>query len=227
MSDAVIKSENIRLVEAAGRLSPAGFAKVSAGRGNGGRAAEKEEKARKAATLQAQMESRAKAAEKEAQARGFAEGMEKGAAAERAKLHDTFESLVDAFEELSRLKRGILEKSEQDILALALAIAEKILQQEVTVHVDAVAGMLRAVMKDILDREDLKIRLNPRDYHYLAEVNPGAVRTLEGLRNASLEADETVGPGGVIVETLFGEVDARIDRQLNEIREALLRNDDH
>jgi len=221
LSDVVIKADNIQMVDSARRSSP-GFSKFSFDpRGNG--LAVKKDRAPllREKVPQENMEEKIKAAEAEAYAKGFSEGMTKGAEMERVNLHSTVETLSAAFRELSRLKTTILEKSEGEILTLAFSIAEKILHQEISTNKDVATAVLKSAMKDILDREGLKILLSPRDYRHMTEVNPEAISSIEGLRNAELEADETIGPGGVVIETLFGEVDARIDRQLNEIKEAL------
>ncbi|MBE9547282.1 MAG: hypothetical protein IMF10_07295, partial [Proteobacteria bacterium] len=71
------------------------------------------------------------------------------------------------------------------------------------------------------DREEMKIRLNPTNYNYMMEVDPGILRSFGDIRNVAFEEDEGIEPGGAIIETLFGEVDARLDKQLDEIRDGL------
>jgi flagellar assembly protein FliH len=223
LSDMVIKSENIHLIDAANR-TPARFKRYPFGpeKSRASAAGTESEKPPKE-----QREEELKAAEASAYARGCSDGMKKGAESERANLRSTIEAFSQSFEELSRLKAEILKNSENEMLSLAFSIAEKVIHQEVSTNRDIAIEVMKTAVKDILDREGLKIRLSPVDYHHLMDVNPEAVRNLEGLRNAELEADETVGPGGVIVETLYGEVDARIDRQLSEVKDAVTEREEH
>jgi flagellar assembly protein FliH len=224
LSNVVIKSGDIRWVDNLQGRS-AVFAKIAfKGDGKGGKP-KKEAAVKKTAVLQTEMEQKVKTAEKAAHAKGLSEGLKEGADQERAKLRTAAVALSGAIKELSILKKEILEKAEKEMVNLAFRVAEKVIHQEVSTGREVVLSVLRAAMKDILDREGLKIRMNPVDYHHLIENDPEGIQSIEGLRNAVIEADETVGPGGVVIETLFGEVDARLDRQMDGIREALLIHD--
>lgn len=229
MSDAVIKSENVQLVAAVNRL-PSRFSRFGARREEREPAPAKKEEAAEGVSpqaLQEAFEEKLRAAEQEAYAKGFAEGVQKGSEMERVNLRSTAETVSAFFRELSRLREEIFRNSEKEVLDLAFAIAEKVVHQEVSVNRSAASAVLKSAMMHVLDREGLRIRLSPLDYHHLTEVNPDAIRGLEELRNAEIETDESIGPGGVVIETLFGEVDARVDRQLNEVREAVSRPEEH
>jgi flagellar assembly protein FliH len=218
----VIKSEDVLLVTSV-RSSPSGFAKIPISLERGGRSRKKGGNGQE--DLKKEFEEKLRVTQTEVHAQGYAEGHEAGTRAEEEKLRSAVDAVSKALQEIVRLKKEVMEASEKQVLCLAFSIAEKILHGEAAVNRDAVASVLRAAMKGILDKEGLKIRLSPMDYHHLTHVNPGAIRHLEGLRNVTLEEDGTIGPGGVIIETLFGEVDARIDHQLEEIKDFLLKKD--
>jgi flagellar assembly protein FliH len=42
---------------------------------------------------------------------------------------------------------------------------------------------------------------------------------VQGLRHLSIEGDALVGPGGCLVESTFGEIDARLEAQLEELEQ--------
>jgi flagellar assembly protein FliH len=68
----------------------------------------------------------------------------------------------------------------------------------------------------------MKIRLNPQDFHYMMEVKKDFLQSFDGLHNVVLEEDTSIKRGGAIVETMFGEVDARLESQIKEIHAAML-----
>ena len=43
-------------------------------------------------------------------------------------------------------------------------------------------------------------------------------KEVNGVKNIAFEEDPGIQPGGVVVETLFGEVDARLEQQFQEIK---------
>jgi flagellar assembly protein FliH len=72
----------------------------------------------------------------------------------------------------------------------------------------------------VLDRDRIKIRLNPLDHERMSKLTPALIAGFEGIRSIALEADEAIGPGGAVIETAFGEIDATIEQQLEEILKA-------
>ncbi len=48
------------------------------------------------------------------------------------------------------------------------------------------------------------------------------MRMVENIRSVTVVEDSTVDKGGCIIETDFGEIDARISSQLHEIEEKIL-----
>lgn len=161
------------------------------------------------------------AAAEEAYARGLAEGTARGADAEKKKLASTITAFENALLELARLRENIYENLQRDVLDLALDIAEKVIHREVQTNHEIFLSVLKEAVRNILDRDGMKIRLNPRDYEFMLEVNPGMLQGFEGIKNPQFEKDDSLARGDVVVETMFGEVDARIDSQLDEIKSAL------
>jgi len=225
LSERVIKADHITWV-APPKHRSVGFSRLMLGNEEKGRTIEINNSIAKH-TPSDDQEKKMKAAVMEAYAKGFSEGMEKGKTLERINLHSTIETMTSSFKEISRLKAVIIENSEDEIVKLAFSIAEKILHREISTNADVGLHILKNTIKEITDRERLKILMNPADYRHLTEVNPEAMSSIEGLRNAEIEADDAIGPGGIVIETLFGEVDARIESQLDEVREALTKVNDN
>ena len=116
------------------------------------------------------------------------------------------------------LKKQILEGSEKQILDLAFLIAGKVIHKEVSTGREVILSVLRDAMKNIQEREGIRIRLNPGDYRDIIEVKPDF---FEIYGDISIEKDEGIGQGGAMIETNSGSVDARLDKQLNKIMESL------
>ena len=158
---------------------------------------------------------------KEAYLKGYSEGIREGAEGERKKFFQAAEALANAMKELDRLKKETLEGNEEMILNLVFAVTEKVIHQEVITNKDFVYGVLKSAIKQIIDKEGIKVRLNPEDYRHVLEMNQGIIESFDDVRNMSVVEDSGIGRGGVIVETSSGEVDARLDQQLHEVRKAI------
>jgi flagellar assembly protein FliH len=73
----------------------------------------------------------------------------------------------------------------------------------------------------VLDKDGITVRLNPEDYRYMMEINPGTIDGFDEIRNMSIVEDNSIRRGGVVIDTSSGEVDARLDQQLHEVRKAM------
>jgi type III secretion protein L len=114
-----------------------------------------------------------------------------------------------------------LAAEEGAVVALACEVAQTILGREAA----ATTGVLRDVTARALARvrraRTVVLRVHPDD----AEAARGAVGGWlpEGMRpeEVAVVGDDAVGRGGVVVETELGRVDARLERQLEEIARIL------
>jgi len=219
----LIKSRQVDFVEMK-KAKPVHFvrSRFEDGNGNGnGNGNGSIHKFSEAAALRSEYEQKLKAAGKEAYEKGFSDGIKKGIDLECGKVQSALKSLASVMGEFEKAKREFISTSEKQLLELVLAAAECIIHREVTVNRDIVCSVLNAALKKVLDREGIRIRVNPEDYRYLTEDNPGALNG-GSLKKSALVEDETISRGGAVIETLFGEVDASVETQINELRQALV-----
>jgi len=150
--------------------------------------------------------------------KGFAEGKRQ---AERG-LANVFKALRDAVEELTDLKEHIYRASEEDILELAVMIARKVIHQEIATDRLILAKVVSAAVSNASDRDELVIRLNPEDHRLVSAHKHLYLNGCNDERLVELRADDVIAPGGCIVDTVMGEIDARTDSQVDEIFRRLL-----
>jgi type III secretion protein L len=143
-------------------------------------------------------------------AQAVTEGRERGMAA-------VSELLVAARASAARAQRNV----QGDLRTLAVRIAERILEREISLNPDAVSDIVAAALRQAGAPRDIVLRVHPDD---LKALERGRPRLLErALRAQALQfrADASVGRGGCIVESELGTVDARLPVQLEAIERAL------
>ena len=163
-----------------------------------------------------QVGGRIKITEKEAYDRGFSKGVTEGINKEKKKLALAAESVAKLIGELKVLKEEFLKDSEKEIIDLIFLIAGSVIHKEVSTGREVFLSVLSDAMKNIQERDDVSIRLNPEDYRYITEAKPDF---LDSFGDILIEKDEETGQGGAVIKTHFGTLDARLDQQLNKIRE--------
>jgi flagellar assembly protein FliH len=171
--------------------------------------------------LSDEKEQKARFVRQEAYDLGLGEGMKRGAAQQKQELAKLVNTLSGLIGELTREKKEFLRRMETEVLNLAFAIAEKVLNHEIATDKDAICKVLGGALKKIVDQEGMRIRVSPDDFRHLTERKADLFPGLEGIKDIMLEEDATIGRGSAIIDSAFGEVDARLDQQLGELKTAL------
>lgn len=157
------------------------------------------------------------AIEKEAYSAGYKKGYDEAVHKVNGELSSVSEALKNLCGEFQKKRDSFCEEHETIVVDLALKIARKVIHQEVTANSDLIIGVLRAAIVHALNREHLKIRINPQDLQLCLQKKPDIIRDIDGIKNMAFEADENIGKGGAIVEYEFGEIDARLEQQFSEV----------
>lgn len=162
-----------------------------------------------------------RSAEQQAYEKGLSEGIQQGRELQKKETLQSVQAVSALIYELSELKNSILEAAEEQILQLVLAIAEKVIHMEVKTNGEIIQNVLKAAMRNIVDRENMKVRVHPQDFQYMLEIKPDFLQSIDGIKNIVFEEDASILRGGAIIETMLGEVDARLDHQYNEIKSSM------
>jgi flagellar biosynthesis/type III secretory pathway protein FliH len=161
----------------------------------------------------------AEALRQEANEQGKALGREEA----KKEMLPALTSLAQAGQSLIVFEERMVNRFTSEIVRLALEIAEKIVGKAVDEDPEIVASVLERARREVPDARLVRVRLNPADYHILAEMRPELVRMGDdgGRKFEVLPADE-IPRGGCRIETEIGIVDATIPTQFEEIRRQLL-----
>lgn len=125
--------------------------------------------------------------------------------------------------ELAELQiERITPQLEQEVVQLACSIAEKIVRHEVTQVPDTILEVIHLALRQIKDRSRVIIRVNSRDLDRVRKARAEIASWSEGVKELEFVEEPRVDPGGAIIESTDGVLDARITSQLKEIQTRLL-----
>jgi type III secretion system HrpE/YscL family protein len=117
-------------------------------------------------------------------------------------------------------QRRLLEV-EEELAAVALEVARKILGEELAARPEAVAVLARRALEPVRGRREVALRVHPEDGPRVRAELPRLSALLERAPGLCLREDAAVGRGGVVVETEAGRVDARVEAQLALLEQSL------
>lgn len=155
----------------------------------------------------------------EAETKGHADGLTRGEQIGLVKYHAAVQQLDD-------LVRAFEQAQAQQLDALEHVLAAVVFEAVCRIAGDALttAEGCRALVSSIVEREKasgiLAIRVSADDVERLSEVAPDD-GTCAAFRNIPLLADESIESGGCILSLRHGEIDARIDGQLQVFAQRL------
>ncbi|HET6466277.1 MAG TPA: FliH/SctL family protein [Nitrospiria bacterium] len=161
--------------------------------------------------------------ERQAQERGFSigerAGREVGLKANEAVLR-TLESLL---EEIKDLRQELLKTAEKDIVKISIAIARKIVRQEIHQHPEWLEGFIQEAVKKLGKTDTLTIRIHPQDLERLHNEQAGTVQLIDEVKWLRFEPDAALQHGECVVSSREQTVDMRIDSQLAIIQQEMER----
>ena len=151
----------------------------------------------------------------------YQRGYEEGSQKERKKLAGIMAILNKIVKDLKVKEEAMFNGMKGKMVEIAIATAKKIIKKEIEEDSETIVRVVREVLKRIGQAEKITIKVNPQDWMKLKEVQPELLSS--SLREGSvyIEKDEAIARGGALVETDKGIIDARIERQLDEIDKAL------
>jgi len=157
----------------------------------------------------------------EAYSNGLNNGRNEMMAVYQSAIDKAARALQSAVTELVRLRQGDIEKMEAETVRLALAIARKIIGFEAE-RGTAIRHVVKAALEKVGDPRHLTLRLNPKDIAMVEKFKQELLLGDDPDTICRIEPDETIDQGGCMLETQLGDVDARIDQQIQIIADLLI-----
>src|SRR5579883_3164219 len=144
---------------------------------------------------------------------GFEEGRKTARQEAERQIEAMTLQLARSIDELSGLRQRFRHEAEEDVVALAVAIARRILHRELTVAPEALLGLLKAALDKMDAREVHRVRVSRLDAPLVAQHldRMGLPRPVEVV------ADPGLGRGAAVLESSRGALDASVETQLAEI----------
>jgi flagellar assembly protein FliH len=162
----------------------------------------------------------APALEKEIFAKGFAQGEKAGAAAAQQQNAALAKQLTATLEDLMRVRTDMIRHTEKQMVQLALAVARRVVHREVATNTETLMAMMRVALERLSDAAKVTVRLHPVDHQSVMAGLGGGLGS-----QVSLAADPRIARGGCKVESEYGDIDAGVDAQIQEIARALLADE--
>ena len=153
-------------------------------------------------------------------AAGLCEGENAGFEQGAQKIEPLVSSIREALIQLDRIREETYPHIEKEVVELALAIAQKVICREIATDKETVLCVAKEALAKVDDPGKIKIKMNPSDLKFINETRYQLSNLILDIDNVTFEAEESIQSGGCVIETDLGEIDARIERQLQAVEES-------
>jgi flagellar assembly protein FliH len=174
-----------------------------------------------AADVLATARAEADAIRETARQEGFTIGYQAGMAAARQEMAPSADALSAAYAALDAERANAADAAELHAVELALRLAEKTLAAAIEARPEHVVDVVRGGLRRLMERDRVVVLVHPEDLETVRAAIGELKATLGGIGELDVQAERRVARGGAIVRTAAGEVDGRLDTQLERAREVL------
>lgn len=129
---------------------------------------------------------------------------------------EEFYKIIKTFEDKIKSYENNFHKV---VIGVSQRISEKILKRELE-HKSTITEILDKHLSKVIGANNIIIKLNPAEFDIVEKTSKEKLDKI-GISRVRFEASEGIKKGGCLIETEIGNLDARIDSQINEITKAL------
>jgi flagellar assembly protein FliH len=159
---------------------------------------------------------------KKAEEEGRETGREAGYAEGKAEVERLIDRTHTVLERVQDKRTEILTETERQVIDLVLLMTRKVVKAISESQRDVVISNVGQALRKVRARGNILIRVNLLDVKLTTEHIKDFIQIVEGAKGIQVVEDSTVDPGGCVIETDFGEIDARISSQLAELEDRIL-----
>ncbi len=168
----------------------------------------------------AQARKKAEEIESRAYDEGFAQGRVDGEELGKKQFEAMARRLEKLIEKIGLEGTRILPKYEIQMVELSLAIARRVIGEELKTGPDAVLSCIKSAMKKVIEGSSVRIHLNPDDMQLIEGKIKDNLQP-PGGHQVEMVSDATIGKGGCLIETEFGLIDATLESRWRAIEEEI------
>ena len=158
--------------------------------------------------------------------KGRAEGHAAGQAERQGQIEQAVTAVDQAVDQVEAMRHALLRDARTDLISVALAVAAKVIKAEVSERSREIASAnLAAALELAAQKSAMWIHAHPDDAAFMQEHLPALWDRMNREGDVQVLQDKSVAPGGVVVRTESGEIDGRIEAQIEQMVRELMPDD--
>ena len=158
---------------------------------------------------------------REAYQLGLDQGRESAFAEFREELEQRMDYFTKLLQTIENLKTELVSHNEAHFMKILYHIASRVAMSEITTKPETILSALQQTVEGSQSDEQMTAKINKTDLQFIQSVMEKLGKDMEFIKRLRLEDSDDIKPGGCIIETNFGSVDATIEQRVTKIWEAI------
>lgn len=173
------------------------------------------------AQAQAEQEQIREAAREQGYQEGYEAGYQDGYRAGEAEAQKLVEEKAQLVAQVQEAHRRLYLEAEENMVRLALEIAEKVLHKQVELDPQGVLEVAKATLQEAHAGETYFLYVNPENLETAQKAKEDLAGQIPPGASLQIIADGEIAPGGCRVETELGITDGTLESQLAQLAQKL------
>lgn len=153
---------------------------------------------------------------------GLDEGRTEAFQQTHREIVEKLETLEALLNNVAEMKKDLVGFNETHLVKLAYHMAKKLAMKELVEDPTTLVEVLKTAVARVQEEEDVVLRISEQQHEFISTLRTESKRELDFLKNVKIEADPTITPGGCVIQTNYGEIDARIEERLSNLWDAIV-----
>lgn len=161
----------------------------------------------------------------EVKQQGFEQGHLEGVERATAEVNESYASMIEEatslLERAHQHKHRIIQEAEPFLLELSTEIARKIIRKQLTESPEWMIELIKNALARQREQGVITLCVSPEHYAYVEGYKEELALILDSQAELQILPDGKVKDHGCIIRSAMGSIDATIDTQLTEVKNAL------
>ena len=150
---------------------------------------------------------------------GYNEGYNEAKRELENRVNEHLSKLIESLHKIDKVYQDYQNKAEnieKELVAVAVDIAQEVIAKELSKHSKEIAlSLTKELINDIKEATKIEIKVNPLDYDY--------VKDKINLDKITIKPDNAISPGGVVIISDVGNIEAEIAERFKVIKNNILK----
>ena len=155
---------------------------------------------------------------------GLEEGRKQAFEQATLEIEASLQKMESIVTSLTKIKPELLRYNETHLVELAFHMAKRLAAAEIKADPEIIKEIVRQSVEVAQNEQNITVLVNPTQIDFLETLKKEQGRDFEFLKSIKLEPSDQVSVGGCIVQTNYGEIDARFEQRVEKLWASLADN---